>query len=301
MQLGLIGLGRMGAGLAGRLIAARHDVVGHDLSKDEVAKLVQSGGTGAHTLEQLVTQLAVPRVVWVMVPHGAPTRQTIDTLLTLLSPGDTIIDGGNSQYTQSLLAAAACRERNVQFLDVGVSGGVWGAKEGFNMMIGGSRDAFEQVEPIFRTLAPPGGYALVGANGAGHFVKMIHNAIEYAMLQSLGEGFECLQRSDFDLDLASIASLWQNGAVVRSWLLELLGRALAQEGNALERIGDHVDDSGTGRWTVEYALSKEIPVPAISTSLYERFDSRLEKRFAHQVIAALRAQFGGHAITAPDA
>jgi 6-phosphogluconate dehydrogenase len=178
-----------------------------------------------------------------------------------------------------------------------VSGGVWGAKDGFNLMIGGPAEAFARVEPIFRTLAQEGGYAHVGPGGAGHFVKMIHNAIEYAMLQAIGEGFECLHRSEFDLDLAQVADLWQNGAVVRSWLLELLRHALREEGNALERIGDHVDDSGTGRWAVEYALANGIPVPAISASLYERFDSRLEKRFAHQVIAALRKQFGGHAVT----
>jgi 6-phosphogluconate dehydrogenase len=184
----------------------------------------------------------------------------------------------------------------VHFLDVGVSGGVWGEKEGFNLMIGGPRDAFDHLEPIFQALTPAGGYAHVGANGAGHFVKMIHNAIEYAMLQAIGEGFECLHRSEFDLDLGQIAGLWQNGAVVRSWLLELLGSALAQEGNALENIADHVDDSGTGRWAVDYALEQGVPVPAISISLFERFDSRVQKRFAHQVIAALRNQFGGHAV-----
>ena len=301
MQLGLIGLGRMGAGLSDRLLEGGHEVIGFDVAAEEVERLVQRGGAGASSLEDLVRQLAAPRVVWIMVPHGEPTRETLETLLPMLAEDDMVVDGGNSHYVESLVHAQRCREHGVRFLDVGVSGGVWGAKEGFNLMIGGPRDAFEIVEPVFRTLAPEGGYARVGESGAGHFVKMIHNAIEYSMLQAVGEGFECLQRADFELDLAQIAELWQNGAVVRSWLLELLARALRQEGNALERVGDHIDDSGTGRWTVEYALSKGIPVPGISISLYERFDSRLQKRYAHQVIAALRGQFGGHAITEPEA
>ena len=296
MQLGLIGLGRMGAGLAGRLRDGGHDVVGFDLSQENVERLVRSGSRGAGSIPELVAQLAPPRAVWVMVPHGAPTRQTVESLLPLMAKGDVLVDGGNSHFPESVAHGKLCAGHGVHFLDVGVSGGVWGQKEGFNLMIGGAKEAFGRLEPVFRTLAPPGGYAHVGANGAGHFVKMIHNAIEYSMLQGIAEGFECLQRSEFDLDLAQIAALWQQGAVVRSWLLELLGNAFREEGNALERIGDHVDDSGTGRWTVEYALAQGIPVPSISISLYERFDSRLEKRFAHQVIAALRNQFGGHAV-----
>ena len=296
MQLGLIGLGRMGAGLAGRLRDGGHDVVGFDLSPENVERLVRSGSTGAGSIRELVAKLAPPRAVWVMVPHGAPTRQTIESLLPLMSKGDLLVDGGNSHFPESVAHGKLCAGHGVHFLDVGVSGGVWGQKEGFNLMIGGPKEAFAGLEPVFRTLAPPGGYAHVGANGAGHFVKMIHNAIEYSMLQGIAEGFECLEKSEFDLDLAQIAGLWQQGAVVRSWLLELLGNAFREEGNALERIGDHVDDSGTGRWTVEYALAQGIPVPSISISLYERFDSRLEKRFAHQVIAALRNQFGGHAV-----
>jgi 6-phosphogluconate dehydrogenase len=296
VQIGLVGLGRMGAGLAARLLERGHEIVGFDLSAENVGALVRSGGAGAESLGDLVARLAAPRAVWVMVPHGAPTSGTIEALLPLLSPGDTVVDGGNSRYLDSLAHAARCGERGVRFLDVGVSGGVWGTAEGFNLMIGGSAEAFAALEPAFRALAPPGGYAHVGASGAGHFVKMIHNAIEYGMLQAMGEGFECLQGSDFDLDLAQIAELWRNGSVVRSWLLDLLGRALREEGNTLEAIGDRVDDSGTGRWAVEYALERGIPVPAISLSLYERFDSRLPKRFAHQVIAALRGQFGGHAV-----
>ena len=296
MQLGLIGLGRMGAGMVQRLLEAHHVVVGFDLAPANVQHIVQHGAAGARSLEDLVGQLAPPRTVWVMVPHGAPTETTIEKLLPLLAPEDIVIDGGNSHYTDSVAQAARCRERGVQFLDVGVSGGVWGLKEGFNLMIGGAREPFTRVEPIFQALAPPDGYAHVGPSGAGHFVKMMHNAIEYVMLQALGEGFECLSRSEFDLDLKQIAGLWQQGSVVRSWLLELLGRALKENGNTLEHINDYIDDSGTGRWAIEYAVAEGIPVPGISIALYERFASRQETRFAHQVIAALRQQFGGHAV-----
>jgi 6-phosphogluconate dehydrogenase len=244
----------------------------------------------------VVGLLATPRAVWVRVPHGAPTRTTVESLRPLLAPEDVVVDGGNSHYTDSIALATGCRTHGVHFLDVGVSGGVWGAAEGFNLMIGGPREAYTRLEPVFAALAPQGGYAHVGPSGAGHFVKMIHNAIEYAMLQALGEGFECLERSEFDLNLTEIAGLWQHGAVVRSWLLDLLGRALTEDGDRLEQIDDYVDDSGTGRWAVEYALAQGIPVPGISIALYERFDSRVPKRFAHQVIAALRKQFGGHAV-----
>jgi 6-phosphogluconate dehydrogenase len=296
MQIGLIGLGRMGTGMARRLIAGQHTVVGFDMSAARVEELVKTGASGAQSLQAVVAQLPAPRAVWVMVPHGTPTTDTVGALLPMLSRDDVIVDGGNSRYTDSIAHAGRCAERGVHFLDVGVSGGVWGESKGFNLMIGGAPEAFRRMEPIFTALAGPGGYAHVGPSGAGHFVKMMHNAIEYAMLQALGEGFECLKRSEFNLDLQQIAGLWQNGSVVRSWLLELLERALTAEGNALERIGDYIDDSGTGRWAVEYALDQGIPVPAISTALYERFDSRTDTRFAHQVIAALRKQFGGHAI-----
>ena len=300
MQLALIGLGRMGLGIARRLLRDGHTIVGFDLSPGNVAELVAAGGTGAASLDDLVGALAPPRAVWVMVPHGEPTRTTIGALIDRLDAGDVLVDGGNSLYLESIAHAGRARERSVHFLDAGVSGGVWGLEAGFNLMVGGPREAFDRLDPIFRSLAAPGGCALVGASGAGHFVKMIHNAIEYAMLQAIGEGFECLERSDFDLDLTQIARLWQEGAVVRSWLLELLGRALDQEGGSLDRIDDHIDDSGTGRWTIEYAVAHGIPVPAISTALYERFDSRLPRRFAHQVIAVLRQQFGGHAVQAVE-
>lgn len=296
MQLGVVGLGRMGAGLVQRLLEGGHTVVGYDLSETRIKEIVEAGAAAARSLDDLTGQLATPRAVWVMVPHGDPTTQAIAALLQRLQPGDLVVDGGNTRYTDSVTHAARCRDRGVHFLDVGVSGGVWGAKDGFNLMIGGPADAVSRMQPVFGTLAPTGGYAHVGENGAGHFVKMIHNAIEYAMLQAIGEGFECLRRSEFNLQLRQVAELWQEGAVVRSWLLELLGRALKEEGDALAAIGDHVDDSGTGRWAIEYAVERGIPVPAFSTALYERFDSRISTRYAHQVIAALRKQFGGHPV-----
>ena len=296
MQLGVVGLGRMGTGLVERLLGRGHSIVAYDTSRDRVEQLASAGARGAESLDDLVAQLAAPRAVWVMVPHGEPTTLTVQALLSRLKPGDIVVDGGNSRYTDSQAHAASCRDRGVHFLDIGVSGGVWGAEQGFNLMIGGPGEAVARMQPIFEALAPSGGYAHVGPSGAGHFVKMVHNAIEYAMLQAVGEGFECLQRSEFDLDLRQVAALWQQGAVVRSWLLELLARALKEEGNSLDRIGDYVDDSGTGRWAIEYAVAQGIPVPAFSIALYERFDSRTPKRFAHQVIAALRKQFGGHAV-----
>jgi 6-phosphogluconate dehydrogenase len=296
MQLGVVGLGRMGTGLVERLLDRGHSIVAYDTSRDRVEQLARGGARGAESLNDLVGQLAAPRAVWVMVPHGEPTTLTVQALLSLLKPADIVIDGGNSRYTDSQAHGASCRDRGVHFLDIGVSGGVWGAEQGFNLMIGGPGEAVARMQPIFEALAPSGGYAHVGPSGAGHFVKMVHNAIEYAMLQAVGEGFECLQRSEFDLDLRQVAALWQQGAVVRSWLLELLARALKEEGNSLDGIGDYVDDSGTGRWAIEYAVAQGIPVPAFSIALYERFDSRTPKRFAHQVIAALRKQFGGHAV-----
>jgi 6-phosphogluconate dehydrogenase len=296
MQLGVVGLGRMGTGLVRRLLDRGHTIVAQDIARERVEEIANAGAAGARTLDDLVGRLARPRAVWIMVPHGDPTAQTIESLLPRLDVGDILIDGGNSRYTDSMRHAGRCHEQRVHFLDVGVSGGVWGAEQGFNLMIGGSGEAVARMQPIFEALAPQGGYAHVGPSGAGHFVKMVHNAIEYAMLQAIGEGFECLHRSEFDLDLRQVAELWLRGAVVRSWLLELLGRALKEEGNALDGVGSRVDDSGTGRWAVEYAVAHGIPVPSFSVALYERFDSRMPKRFAHQVIAALRNQFGGHAV-----
>lgn len=296
MKIGLIGLGRMGQGMARRLIDHGHEVVGYDLAEDNVAELEGEGGTGARSLEELVESLEAPRHVWVMVPHGEPTRATVRALLEHVDEGDLIVDGGNSRWTESLEHAELCEAQGVRFLDIGVSGGVWGLEVGFNMMVGGPQEAVRRISPVLDALAPEDGWAHVGRNGSGHFVKMLHNAIEYAMLQSIGEGFECLHRSEFDLDLGQIAGLWSRGSVIRCWLLELLESAFTKEGNALANIGAYIDDSGTGRWTVEYALENSVPVPAIATALFERYDSRTEERFAYQVVAALRNQFGGHAV-----
>ncbi len=296
MEIGIVGLGKMGGNMLRRLVRDGHQVVGFDLDADRRRDAEEAGGAAADSVPDLIGRLEPPRSVWVMVPHGEPTDETIDELIGLMDPGDTIVDGGNSRFTDSMAAAGRCEQEDIRFLDAGVSGGVWGLEEGYCMMIGGPEEAFRDLEPAFRSLAPEGGYAHVGENGAGHFVKMIHNGIEYGMLQALGEGFECLERSEFDVDLQQVAELWQHGAVVRSWLLELLSDAFDEEGNELERIAGYVDDSGMGRWTVQYAVENAIPVGSLTNSLYERFDSRMEERFSAKVIAALRDQFGGHGV-----
>jgi 6-phosphogluconate dehydrogenase len=290
----MIGLGKMGGNMVKRLIAAGHAVVAFDLDDEHLRAAASDGAVAARSVPDLVEKLAKPRAVWVMVPHGEPTTSTIDTLLEHLDRDDAIVDGGNSRYVDSVAAAERCGRQGVHFLDAGVSGGVWGLEEGYCLMVGGPEAAFKQIEPVFAALAPDGGYARVGASGAGHFVKMVHNAIEYAMLQALGEGFECLYRSDFELDLEQVAELWRHGAVVRSWLLDLLAQAFAKEGTALPHVAGYVADSGMGRWSVEYAVEHAIPIPVITQSLYERFQSRLDERFSAKVIAALRDQFGGH-------
>lgn len=296
MKIGLIGLGRMGGNMVRRLVQSGHEVVGFDIDADNVAAAAEAGAQGVNSLAELVEALPLPRVVWVMVPHGKPTRDTIDALLPSLEADDILIDGGNSHYPESVAHAKVCAEGGVHFLDIGVSGGVWGLEIGYCMMIGGPEDAFRHVEPVLAALAPKDGYARVGPSGTGHFVKMIHNAVEYGMLQAIGEGFECLKESDWDLDLQQIAGLWQHGSVIRSWLLELLEGAFEQEGGDLKDIGPWVDDSGTGRWTLDYALEKRLPIPAIADALFERFASRRENRFSYRTIAALRKQFGGHPV-----
>ena len=297
MELGLVGLGTMGGDMIARLTEDRHRVVGFDVDPDARAKATgRPGAEAARSLEELVGALSPPRVVWVMVPHGEPTETTLSRLVELLERDDVVVDGGNSRYTSSQTAAERARARGIDMLDVGVSGGVWGRENGYCLMVGGSERGFRRLEPIFSTLASEGGYAHVGESGAGHFVKMVHNAIEYAQLQALGEGFQCLQASPYDLELSRIASLWQRGAVVRSWLLELLGRALEEEGDELAGVEAWVEDSGMGRWSVEFALEHAVPVPAITSSLFARFSSRDRDDYSAKVIAALRNQFGGHAM-----
>jgi 6-phosphogluconate dehydrogenase len=297
MQLGFVGLGTMGAEMVARLTDDDHRVLGFDVDPEALANATaRAGAEAVSSLEELVAALDVPRAVWVMLPHGTPTESTIDALIELLDGEDVIVDGGNSRFTTSEAAAERAAARGIDMLDVGVSGGVWGRENGYCLMVGGSQGGFRRLEPIFSTLAPEAGYAHVGASGAGHFVKMVHNAIEYAQLQALGEGFGCLEASSYDLDLSRIASLWQHGAVVRSWLLELLLRALDEEGDALSGVEAWVEDSGMGRWSVEFAVEHAVPVPAIASSLFQRFSSRDRDEFSARVIAALRNQFGGHAM-----
>ncbi len=296
MKIGLIGLGKMGSNMLKRLIKDNHEIVAFDVKKENVKKAVEDGGTGASSIEDLVSKLEKPRNIWVMVPHGKPTDETIEKLIENLDKDDLIIDGGNSHYTSTIQNSEKCKEKGIHFVDAGVSGGIWGLKIGYNLMVGGDETSVKRIEPILVSLAPEDGYAHVGKIGAGHFVKMIHNALEYVMLQGIGEAFECLHRSEFNVDLQKVADLWTHGAVVRSWLLELAADSFKEEGNSLEKIAPFVDDSGTARWTSEYALKNEIPIPAITLSLYERFASREEDPFSAKVIAALRNQFGGHAV-----
>jgi 6-phosphogluconate dehydrogenase len=297
MQLGMIGLGKMGGNMVTRLLRGGHQVVVYDLDPELTRKVGGAeGATAAASLEEVVSLLAAPRVVWVMVPAGGATEETLRALAGVVAPGDILIDGGNSNFHDTERRAAELGERGIRFVDAGTSGGVWGLEVGYCLMVGGPEEAVRHCEPVFRTLAPPDGYAHVGRSGAGHFTKMVHNGIEYGLLQAYAEGFEILHASDFGLDLRRIAALWNQGSVVRSWLLELLERAYAHEGPELERIRGWVADSGEGRWTVETALDLDVPAPVITLSLLARFRSRQEESYAAQVIAALRNQFGGHAV-----
>lgn len=280
----------MGAGIAGRLRQNGHDVVGFD-ADPQISEV--------RTLEALVDALEQPRVVWVMVPAGAPTQTTIDRLAALLKAGDIVVEGGNSNFRDSQRRAGLLAEKGIAMLDCGTSGGIWGLERGFCLMVGGPRQAYDHVEPIFRALAMEQGYAYLGDSGAGHFAKMVHNGIEYGLLQAYAEGFELMQASEFGYDLRSISSLWNHGSVIRSWLLELAERAFANDGQ-LEALQGYVEDSGEGRWTVDEAVQLAVPLPAISAALYARFASRQTNSFAMRVIAALRNEFGGHAVKRSD-
>ncbi len=286
MQVGMVGLGRMGANMAERLRRGDHEVIGYDRNPDV---------SEVDSLSELADRLTAPRTAWVMVPAGDPTEQTIQELAGLLQKGDLIVDGGNSNFRDSMRRAGELEERGLLYMDAGTSGGIWGLEVGYCLMVGGSDDAFRRVEPALKTLAPEDGYAHVGPAGAGHFTKMIHNGIEYAMLQSYAEGFEILEASQFDLDLHQLAALWNHGSVVRSWLLELAERAFAKDPK-LSEIRGYVDDSGEGRWTVLEAINESVAAPTIAASLFARFVSRQEDSFAMKVIAALRNEFGGHAV-----
>ena len=299
MELGFVGLGRMGANMVQRLLQGEHRIVAYNRDPKPVAAAQAKGALGVASLQDLVKRLTPPRAIWLMVPAGDPVTQTLDALTPLLQAGDTIVEGGNSNYQDSLRRAAALREKGMHFLDAGVSGGIWGLTEGYCLMVGGEEAAFRRLEPAFRTLAPADGYLYVGGSGAGHFTKMIHNGIEYGMLQAYGEGFELLKASPFTPDLARLAHLWNRGSVVRSWLLELLERALRSDPD-LSGIRGYVEDSGEGRWTVLEAIARDVPAPVLTLALFARFRSRQEDSFAAKVIAALRNEFGGHAVRRED-
>ena len=295
MQLGFVGLGKMGLNMVTRLTRGGHAIVAFDRSTDAVAKSVSAGATGAASLEELVAGLSAPRAVWVMVPAGDATESTISALAKLLSPGDTIIDGGNTNFHDDVRRAGTLAGQQVHYIDAGTSGGIWGLKEGYCLMVGGEADVCARLEPIFLTLAPPNGYLRVGEHGAGHYVKMIHNGIEYGMMQAYAEGFELMHDGSYKLDVGAIAELWNRGSVVRSWLLELTARALAEDRD-LSDLEAYVEDSGEGRWTVQEGIDKAIPLPVLTAAIYTRFRSREKNPFAERLLAAMRNQFGGHAV-----
>ena len=300
MKVAMVGLGKMGGFMTQRLMSKGHEVVGFDLSDEVRAQVAAKGADTAATLNELVSKLEAPRVVWVMVPAGKPTTSTIDELKGLLSSGDVVVDGGNSNYKEAAAIETSLGEKQIGFVDAGTSGGVWGLTEGYCLMVGGKPDAVKTCEPIFLALAPEGGYAHVGPIGAGHFVKMVHNGIEYGLMQAYAEGFEIMQKADeFSLDLHQIASIWRYGSVVRSWLLELAERALSP-GSGFEEIEGYVVDSGEGRWTAQEAIDRGVAAPVIATSLFQRFQSREPDSFSNRMLAALRNQFGGHAVVRAD-
>ena len=296
MRLAMIGLGRMGGNMVRRLLRGGHDLVVHDRNPEAVRQLVGLGAIGAGDLPDLCARLPAPRVIWLMVPAGAAVDETIEQVEPHLAAGDIVIDGGNSNFRDTMRRAARLRERGIELVDAGTSGGVWGLENGYCLMMGGSAGAVAHCEPIFTTLAPEHGHAHVGPAGAGHFVKMIHNGIEYGMLQAYAEGYEILHATpDFSLDLHQVAALWNHGSVVRSWLNELAERAFAGDAQ-LSGIKGYVEDSGEGRWTVQEAIDLNVPAPVITLSLLARFRSRQEESFGAKVIAALRHEFGGHAV-----
>jgi 6-phosphogluconate dehydrogenase len=302
VEIGFIGLGRMGGNMVQRLLTGGHHVVGYDPNQEAVAAVTRAGGAGASSLTDLVSMLAPPRAVWVMVPSGAVTESTVSALGQALSAGDTIIDGGNSNYKDSMRRAAASVERGVSYLDAGTSGGIWGLTEGYSMMVGGDAEAFGRVEPVVRTLAPSAdtGWGHVGPAGAGHFVKMVHNGIEYGLMQAYAEGFELMEAKEgLHIDLAQVAELWRYGSVVRSWLLDLSAAAL-REDPGLAGLQAYVEDSGEGRWTVQESVDLGVPAPVITAALHARFRSRQGSPFGARLLAAMRNQFGGHAVRSAE-
>ena len=298
MNIAIIGLGKMGANMTTRLLRGGHHVVAYDLNESAIQSAEVAGAEGARSLDEVASKLPTPRAVWVMVPAGDPTEDTINALIEHLSPGDIIVDGGNSNYKDSMRRASSLKEKGLSLVDVGTSGGVWGLKEGYSLMVGGDHEAAERLRPIFETLAPSAdhGWGHVGPSGAGHFVKMVHNGIEYGLMQAFAEGFELMQhKTELRLDLHQIAEIWRYGSVVRAWLLDLTASALA-ENPTLEGIAAYVPDSGEGRWTVIEAIELNCSIPVITLALQRRFRSREESPFGDKLLAAMRGQFGGHAV-----
>jgi 6-phosphogluconate dehydrogenase len=296
MKLAMIGLGRMGMNMARRLLAGNHEVIAYNRTAEKTNQLVEEHAVGAYSLQEVAEKLSPPRIAWLMLPAGQPVDDHIDQLKALFSPGDIIIDGGNTYYKDDLRRSRVLAEKEIQFIDAGVSGGIWGLKVGYCLMIGGNKDTYHYLEPIFETLAPVDGYLHCGAIGSGHFVKMVHNGIEYGMMQAYGEGFEILEASEYgdDFNYAEIAHLWNQGSVVRSWLLELAEDAFKKDAK-LSDIQGYVEDSGEGRWTVQQAIETGVPAEVITLSLLRRIRSRQNNTFTDRVLAALRREFGGHA------
>jgi 6-phosphogluconate dehydrogenase len=298
MELGMIGLGRMGANMTERLLKGDHRVVAYDRDSAAIENVVGKGAVGAKSIQSLVEQLASPRAIWIMVPAGDPVDETIQELLPLMAAGDVVLDGGNSNYRDSVRRSVLLEKSDFHFVDVGTSGGVWGLKEGYSLMVGGPTSVVERLGPIFETLAPgqKKGWGHVGPNGAGHFVKMVHNGIEYGMMQAFAEGFSLMKhKTEFDLDLHQVAEIWKYGSVVRSWLLDLTARALGED-QSLENVAPYVQDSGEGRWTVFESIDLDVPAPVTALSLIQRLRSRDDESYADRLLAAMRNQFGGHAI-----
>ena len=295
MDIGFIGLGKMGLNMVTRLQRGGHQVTAYDRAPDALANATAAGCIGASSLADLVQRLKSPRAVWIMVPSGLPTEETVRAVAALLAPGDIIIDGGNTRFHDDIRRANELAAKQLHYIDAGTSGGIWGLKNGYCLMVGGEKEVVGRLAPIFQTLAPPNGWAHVGSAGAGHYVKMVHNGIEYSLMQGYAEGFELMSKSEYRLDLARIADLWMQGSVVRSWLLELVAAAL-QEDPKLERLKGYVQDSGEGRWMIADAIDKDVPVPTLTTALFTRFRSRQAESFAEKILAALRNAFGGHAV-----
>jgi 6-phosphogluconate dehydrogenase len=299
MEIGFVGLGRMGLNMVTRLARGGHSVVAYDRSADAVGRAQAAGARGIGSLEALVGALTPPRAVWIMVPAGDPTESTVTALAGILAADDVIVDGGNTNFHDDIRRAETLSARQIGYIDAGTSGGIWGLQEGYCLMIGGDAGVCRRLEPIFRTLAPDNGYLRVGGHGAGHYVKMIHNGIEYGLMQAYAEGFELMHASPFQIDLAAVAALWNHGSVVRSWLLELAARALA-ENRELSDLQGYVEDSGEGRWTLHEGIDRGIPLPVLTAALFTRYRSREINPFAERLLAALRNQFGGHAVKKSD-